>query len=161
MLTKNLPTKSTLCVCHLVPSALSPIMWATAWWCGEHSSFWRAWLIFHHRFESAVASLEIVKTRSALTFHLHLLNRQTSLGCLRDAQSHLFHQSQISVKRSMLQACQDKQNTLDYKFSLQTNSKHVWTQDSQQPDWRGHEEKHRRGENIKKKQSRTRLFASQ
>lgn len=47
----------------------------------------------------------------------------------------------------MLQACQDKQNTLDYKSSLQTNSKHVWTQDSQQSDWRGHEEKHRRGEN--------------
>lgn len=60
----------------------------------------------------------------------------------------------------MLQACQDKQNTLDYKSSLQTNSKHVWTQDSQQSDWRGHEEKHRRGENVKK-QNGTRLFASQ
>lgn len=50
----------------------------------------------------------------------------------------------------MLQACRDKQNMLDYKFSLQTNIKHVWPQDSQQSDWRGHEEKHWQGENVQK-----------
>lgn len=73
-------------------------MWATAWWRGEHSCFWRAWLIFNHRFESAVASLEIVKTKSVLTFHLYLLNRQTSLGCLTDAQSHLLHHPKYQLK---------------------------------------------------------------
>lgn len=116
---------------HLSPSILSPVMWTTAPWCGEHSSFWRAWLIFNRKFESAVASLEILNTTSALTFHLYLLNRQTSLGCLTDAQSHLLHKSQISAKRSMLHACQDKQNMLDYKYTLQTHSMCLWIQNIQ------------------------------
>lgn len=63
-------------------------------------------------------------TRSALTFLLYLLNRQTSLGCLTDTQSHLLHKSQRSAERSLLQACQNMQKMLDYKYTLQPNSMH-------------------------------------
>lgn len=90
-------------------------------------------------------------TRSALTFLLYLLNRQTSLGCLTDTQSHLLHKSQRSAERSLLQACQNMQKMLDYKYTLQPNSMHLWTQNiqnilAQRKTWR---ETLARGESIK------------
>lgn len=102
-------------------------------------------------------------TRSALTFLLYLLNRQTSLGCLTDTQSHLLHKSQRSAERSLLQACQDEQNMLDYKYTLQPNSMHLWTQNIQSrlaqcKTWR---ETLARGESVKIKTGVICFFASQ
>lgn len=102
-------------------------------------------------------------TRSALTFLSYLLNRQTSLGCLTDTQSHLLHKSQISAERSLLQACQDKQNMVDYMYTLQPNSMHLWTQSiqnrlAQRKTWR---ETLAQGESIKITTGVICFFASQ
>lgn len=132
MLTKTNKVNRLLPSIHLSRSILSPVMWTTAWCCGEHSSSQRAWLIFNRMvWIRCSMPWNSRNTRSALTFLLYLLNRHTSLGCLTDTQSHLLHKSQRSAERSLLQTCQDKQNMLDYKYTLPPNSMHLWTKNIQ------------------------------
>lgn len=52
----------------------------------------------------------------------------------------------------MLQACQDEQNTLDYKSTLQTTIKPVWTRDIQKSGWHRLEEHWHEVTTLKKNQ---------